>query len=94
MTTFILQGTSRNRHAFNVDILRNGVVEKHKVHLEGGRPIVLEDIDVKLTDGGVVKRIKIEPDSLLNQLEKIKLASPTFLKWIEKDKKLKKNSDD
>jgi len=84
MVKFKLTGTYRGRHAFNAEIDRgNGVIEKHKIHLEGGKIINSEELDITV-DG---KRLKINHDELVEQLYKIKKASPSFVTFLKEPKK-------
>lgn len=93
MTKFKLHGNDRSKYGFNVEIERNGTREKHKIHLEGGKIIDVNDIDVKLQENGVVKRIKIIPESILDQLREIAEEAPNFVKFFE-DKKAKAKKED
>ena len=84
---FILTGTYRGRHAFKVLIDRNGMIEKHKVHLEGNKVIDPSEIDITVTDNGTVKRIQIDEADLIKQLQDIQKASPSFVKFLKETPK-------
>lgn len=86
MKKFILAGNERTKHGFNVLVNRNGIKEKQKIHLTGGKIINPEEVDVKVIDNGTTKRIQIDAEELIKQLEEIHSVSPSFVKFLKDDK--------
>jgi len=88
---FILMGNNKNRHAFNIALQGRSPGEKHKVHLEGGKVIDSEELDMAVQENGSVKRIKIVSEDLDEQLFNISKVHPKFVKFVDKPKMTKKD---